>query len=311
MALNFPSSPTNGQVYTDDNNISWQFDGVKWDVVKSVPYKIFSGVRAGLTSDFAVTSTVTSVSWDDIQYDVGDYYVSETPTRLIFRTTGFFRINFSALTSSSGSSYTVIVKKNGTVTLSSTVITINQYINYDEILELNAGDYIELCVSEPLSVGELLASSTYVEITRLGLSSGTAADTFSGARAKIDSSYATSAVATAISWDSAEFNQNSNAAGDTYWNVSSPTRLTVGTTSYYRIKIVILTNAYDTYTVSLVKNGATTLTSTTAGALTTVQMDEIYQLDVNDYVELEINDSSGTGGLNVGTYLEILRIGNV
>ena len=40
-------------------------------------------------------------------------------------------------------------------------------------------------------------------------------------------------------------------------------------------------------------------------------MDEIYQLDVNDYVELEINDAGGTGGLNVGTYLEILRIGNV
>lgn len=310
MALNFPSSPTNGQIYTDDNNISWQFDGVKWNVASSTSYNLYNGVKAGLTTNFAATSTLTAVSWDNIFINIGDYYSAGTPSKILIQTTGFYRINFSATTGSSGSTYTIQVKKNGTFTLSSTTITINQYINYDEIMELSAGDYIEVYVSETLSSGSLLSSTT-MEVTRAGLSAGSAAQVFSGARAKIDATYSTSAVATAVSWESVDFNQNANSAGAQYWSISNSSRLTVGTNSYYRLKAVVLTNIYDSYIITLRKNGTTTLTTISVGSLNTVQLDEIYQLNIGDYVELVVNDTGGTGGLLVGTYLEILRLGNV
>lgn len=311
MALNFPSSPSNGQVYTDDNNISWQFDGVKWDVTKSQAYKLFNGVKAQLSTNFALTDTVTAISWDDIEYDIGDYHETNTPTRLIIRSAGFYRINAAVTTSSSGAAFTVEIKKNGTTTLSSATISVNQYVNYDEILELTTNDYIEVCVSDSISSGAVVASGSYFEINKVGTTVGTAAEIFSGARAKIDSTYATNATPTAIPWDSVAFNQNANSAGDQYWSSGNSTKLTIGTTSYYRIKAVVLTNTYDSYTLTLRKNGTTSLATIDIGALNTVQLDEIYQLNTSDYVELLINDSGGTGGLLVGTYFEILRIGNV
>lgn len=309
MALNFPSSPTNGQVYTDDNNISWQFDGIKWDVTKSTAYKTFNGVKLGLTSNFNVTDTMTAVSWDNEVIDIGDFHDIITSTKINIPTTGFYRVNFSTKTSAFGSAYSIAIKRNSVITLSSTTITINQFINYDEILELSAGDYLEVYVSEGLSVGSLL-QSTLIEVTRLGLSTGTAADTFSGARAKIITSYGTNVTTTPIPWDTTDFNQNANSAGDQYWSNASAPRLYIGTTSYYRVKVVVLSNAFDNYTLILKKNGTTNLNTINFGALNTVQLDEIYKLNSTDYIELYINDYNATGGLLVGTYLEILRVGN-
>jgi len=310
MALTFPGTPSNGQVYTDDNNISWQFDGVKWEVSQTASYKTFNGIKIGLDSDFNATATSTAISWGTASIDVGDYYSVSTPTRINVPSTGYYRINFSTKTSASGSSYTIAIKRNGTITLSTTTITINQFINYDEIIELSAGDYIEVYVSDQLSSGALLASSTVMEVTRIGLSSGTAAETFSGARAKITGVYSTSSSAVAIPWQDVDFNVNANAAGDQYWTIANASRLTVSTSSYYRVKIVVLTNSFDTYTLTLKKNGTTDLTTINLGALNTVQLDEIYNLTSADYLELYINDADDTGGLLVGTYLEILREGN-
>lgn len=310
MALNFPSSPAQDQVYVDDNNINWQFDGVKWNVIKSTAYKTYNGITAGITSAFAATATATAISWDNITINVGDYYEEGYPSRIIIRSTAFYRINFSTVTGSQGSAYTITIKRNNTVTLSTTTITRNQFINYDEILELSTGDYIEVFVSETEAAGTFLSGSTKIEVTRVGLSTGTAAEVFSGARVKVDSTYSTTASPAGISWDSTDFNQNSNSAGDIYWDNLDPTKLTIGTNGYFRIKMVMLTSVYDTYVITLKKNNTTTLTTSNVGSNNIVQLDEIYQFAVNDYVELIVNDSSGTGGLLVGTYLEIIRIGN-
>lgn len=313
MPLNFPSSPTNGQQYTDDNAVVWEYDSVKWSVVTGTANKTYSGCKIGFTADYNLTSTETAVSFDDEIFDTDLYFTLSQDTRITFRRSAFYRINLSIYTSADGSSYTVTLKKNGTVELASAVLSPNQFTNYDEIIELSENDYVEIYALDSASTGAL-TSSSILEITRIGLSIGTfiaSADAFSGARAVFDtsSSYATTSTASAINWYTAGFDQNANPAGETYWNSTDVSRLTVKITGFYRIKAVIVTGATDSYTAELKKNGATSLGTANIEPNGYAQIDEIYELSVNDYIELYINDQNSTGSLLDNSYLEIVRVG--
>lgn len=311
MALNFPSSPSNGQVYIDDNGISWEYDGVKWDVTRGTINRAFSGAKVTLSSNVALTATNTAISFTTEDFDTDSYFTLSSPTKISINKSAFYRINFSVYTGSVGSSYTILIKKNGSTTLSTAVIATNQFANYDEILEINNGDYIEIYASESSSVGEL-TTDTKLEITRLGLYIGTnitASESFSGARTIFNSTYSTTSTSTAVSWDDTLFDQNASPIGDTYWNVSAPTKLTVGLTGYYRLKGTIATGGLDSYTAILKKNGSTTLTSINLIANSLGLIDETYYFAQNDYIELFIQDGSSTGTLTTSSYLEISRVG--
>lgn len=311
MALNFPSSPTNGQSYIDDNGISWIYDGVKWNVSRGTTEKAFSGAKVTFSSNVALTSTNTAVSFSTESFDTDSYFTLSDATKISINKTAFYRINFSAYSGSIGSSYTFIIKKNGSTNISSVVIAPNQYTNYDEILQLQSGDYLQVYAAESSSLGELV-SSTVFEITRVGLPIGTnitPAESFSGARGILTTTYSTTASPTAVSWDSTLFNQNANSLGDLYWDSGNDTRFTIGVTGYYQIRAVIVTGALDNYNIAVKKNGSTTLTSSSIGPNSSAILDEIYYLADNDYIELYVDDGSSTGTLTTSTYFEIIRVG--
>lgn len=311
MALNFPSSPTNGQTYIDDNGISWEFDGTKWDVIRGTTNRAFSGVKVDFTSNVALTSTNTAISFTTEDFDTDSYFTISNPTRISINKSAFYRINFSAYTGSTGSSFTILIKKNGSTNLSTVTIAANQYTNYDEILELFDGDYLEIYASESSSTGEL-TTSTVFEVTRIGLFTGTnitSSESFSGVKGILSSSYSTTSSSTAVDWNDTSFNQNANSLGDVYWVVGEPSKFTIGLTGYYRIKAAIATGPADSYTASVKKNGSTNLTSGNLNANILGLLDEIFYLSEDDYIQLFVNDVSSTGSLTTSTYLEIIRIG--
>lgn len=309
MALNFPSSPITNQTYTDDNNITWIFDGVKWEVYANTHFKLFDGVKCKIATDYNLTDTSTAISFDNIEIDVGDYHSSILPTRVTINKTGFYRINLSLFSSSIGAAYNVSIKKNGTTELSSAAFSPSQFINYDEILELNSGEYIQVYVSETSSTGAILSSGFTLEVTREGLTLGSIEETFSGVKTIIDNEYFTSDSATAISWEDVEFDQYSNAGGDNYWSPVTPSVITIGKNGFFRVKGVLITSNVDNYVFNLKKNDSDTLTSISVGANNTIQIDEIYQFSANDYLKLFVNDSASTGSLTTDSYLEIIQIG--
>ncbi len=82
MPLNFPSTPVNGQQYTDNNAVMWEFDGVKWNVITGTANKMFSGCKVTLSSNVALTATSTAVTFDVEQYDTDSYFTPSFPKRI-------------------------------------------------------------------------------------------------------------------------------------------------------------------------------------------------------------------------------------
>lgn len=311
MALNFPSTPTTGQQYTDPNAVVWEFDGVKWNVITGTANKMFSGCKISLASNVNLTANSTAITFSSEEYDTDSYFTVSAPKRITFNRDAFYRINLSAYSGTSGASHVITLKKNGTTTLANTVIAPNQYTNYDQIVQLSENDYIELYASDSAASGYLTAG-TNIEMTRVGLAQGTnisSASAFSGVRTVFTTQYATTNTATAVAWSNTVFNQNANPAGDLYWSASTPDRITIGLTGFYRIKSEIFAGPTEGLTVNVRKNGSTSIANTTIPSNGYGELDNIYQLNQNDYIELLVNDSTSTGTLKTNTYLEVVRLG--
>jgi hypothetical protein len=311
MPLTFPNSPSTGTQYIDDNNAVWEFDGVKWNVVLGTYKKMFSGVKVILTSSYSLTSNSSAVNFDTENFDTESYYTVSEPSKITVNKNGFYRINFSAYTGLYGSSHTLHIKKNGYTTLSSVAISPNQYTNYDEIVELISGDFIEIYASESSSTGTLV-NGTFLEVVRLGLSVGSSispSQYFSGVRGKLTSTFSTTTSVTAVSWSTTDFNQNSDVYGSSYWTNSDPTKFTIKTTGYYRLKGVITVNPSDSYNVSLNKNTTTSLATINIGPNGFAQIDDTYRFVANDYIQLFVNDLTSSGSITSNSYIEITRLG--
>ena len=316
MALNFPSSPSTNDTYTDDNSAVWQFDGEKWNVITRTTKRAFVGARVRLSSDFSLGSTLSGVSFATEDFDTGSFWASGQPTRLSITENGFYRINaqLQAGTSGTSQSYTFAIYKNGSSLISSQAAA-NQYIVYDEIIQLAVGDYVEIFASESTSVGTLESDNSFFEITQVGLNLGTGVSTwsaFSGAKAVLTAAESCTSTATAIPWDDMEYDQNADVLGSTYYAAGTPSRLTTKVTGYYQVKVLAATNSQggeNTYTVTVRKNGSTTLETTTIGPSDTLYLDKIYAFTANDYIEVLISNSGSVGQIQDTAYLEIVRLG--
>lgn len=317
MALNFPSSPVASQIYTDDNGVIWEFDGTKWAVNTGTTKKLFSGAKVRLTTAAALTSTPTALDFDVEDFDTGDYYDFSQASRFTVPDTGYYRVagTFYTGPNGSGESYSFMLKKNGTLILTTQTCSANQSANYDSSIFLNAGDYLEIFSSENSSTGTLISGS-YIEISRLGYSSGSAlnqADIFSGVRTLVSSDVTMTSTPTAISWASTSFNENADALGNVYWTISQPTRITVKVTGYYQVKSFITTgtnSATNSYTVTLKKNNTTNVVSSaTLGPNDNANIDEIFLFNANDYIELFASNSGSVGTILSSVYLELIRLG--
>lgn len=317
MPLNFPSSPTTGQTYTDDNYAVWRYDGVKWDVITGTTKKLFSGARVALGSNFSLTTTPTPISGGVtavIPYDTDNYFRFVTPTRIYAPSNGFYRINIVLVAASTGdgSSYTVTLKRNGVYTYASNVFGANQTTYFDEIIQLNAEDYVEVYASDSLGSG-YIAEDSHIEVTRLGLTIGTPSQSaFSGVRTNLTIPFSSTSTPTPVTWNSTSYDQNADVLGSEYWNALTPTRITIQVTGYYHIRCFTQTSsvgAEESYAVSLKKNGTTTIESINMSANDFILLNDTYNLSAGDYVELIVSNINNTGSVTTETYLELYRLG--
>jgi len=312
MPLNFPSTPTNGQVYTDDNSVVWQFDGVKWNIVTGTTKRLFLGVKVGFTINYSLTDTLTAVSWDLETFDTDDFYTAGMPSRITISGTGWYNLNTNIFSENAGSTYTVEIRKNNTTTIAQVTLGANQAADYNETIYLESGDYIELRASETSSTGAL-TSNTFMELTLLGYAVGTGItpySAFSGVKTNLTSNFSTTATPTAIAWSGTDWDTNANALAETYWLSGSATRLTIKTNGFYQITSYNQTvNSGGTYTITLKKNGTTNIATTTRGASDSAWLNQIYELVENDYIEVFVSDTLSSGAMNADTFLEIIRQG--
>jgi hypothetical protein len=316
MALNFPSSPTTGDTYTDPNAVLWKYDGVKWSVVIGTTNRLFSGAKVYTDAPIYLTSTDVPIDWDVESFDVGNYFTTADATKLTVPDNAYYNVKTTiyAGPSGAGSSYTIKVRKNGTTILSSETIAANQAVTYDEIIELAAGDYIEILANESDNVGTLLVNSV-IEIVRLGLTFGqgvSQGDSFSGIRTALSGAVSMTSTPTAIIWTTPAYDANANADGATYWDIGTPTRITFGSTGYFRLKGAIITSTAgsdNSYTFTIKKNITTTVTSVTMNANQTAIIDEIFTFSVGDYIELFASNSGAVGTATSSSFLEVSRVG--
>lgn len=316
MALNFPSTPTNGQQYTDPNGRIWKYDGTAWEPSRGSGTRLFKGAKVKLTSNEALTSTSAAVTWDSEVYDIGDFFDSGSNKRLTASETGYYRINAIAVTGTggSGNSYTLAFKKNGSTTIASVVGGPNQSIVFDEIVYLVKGDYIELYGSETTAAGTL-TTNTVIEFILIGTAAGSTtynnATAFSGVKVRLTSSEAATATNTAITWDEAVFNVNADSTGNVYWDSGNTANVVFYTTGYYRVKTYIETGtggSSGSYTINLRKN-ASTLETATLSPNDRLEYDEVLAINSGDYLQIQIAESTAAGTVLANSYFLITRQG--
>jgi len=316
MALDFPTSPSTNDTYTDDNAAVWQWDGEKWDVITRSTKRAFKGAKLKLSSDFALSETMTGISWTTEEFDTAGLWTVSAPTRFSITENGFYRLNGQINTTAGGtaSSYTIAIYKNGTQ-LSTTTVSSNQFVNFEDVLQLTVGDYIEIFAAESTAAGSIESDTSFIEFTQEGLSLGTGISTwsaFSGAKTYLTSPFSVTSSDTAITFSETEYDQNADVLGSEYWSNGTASRLTIKVDGYYRVNGLFTTTSAgssDSYTFSLKKNATTTLETATLGPNSTVSLDEIYSLAENDYLEMYVQNSDNTGSVSNTAYIEISRKG--
>lgn len=318
MPLNFPISPTNGQTYTDDNGIVWEYNGTKtvWNKLRSDAIKSFSGAKVKLTNETSLTTTSTAISFSVVEFDTDPYFdLSNNPTRFTVVKTGYYRILLQIDTGSggNGASYTLNLKKNTSISLTADSAGPNQSVAYDETMLLSAGDYIEIYASESAAVGTILTSS-FFQIEKVGNSLGTsypAAAAFSGVKLELSTAESLSSTPAGITWDTAEFNTNADNAGNVYWTISDSTKTTIYTTAYYRVKTFFETDgagATNSYKVNIKLNG-NTFVSSSLSANDTLELDDTYRFTSSSYLQVFVDNSGAVGTITTGSYFQVIRLG--
>ena len=314
--LDFPTSPSVNDTYTDDNAAVWQYDGEKWDVITRSTKRAFKGAKAVLSVDYSLNATESAVPWASTNFDTGSLWSSSNASRFSITENGFYRVNaqLQATDSGSGSSYTFSIRKNG-VAVSTASVAPNQFAVFDDIIQLAVGDYVEVYGAESTAAGGLDSATSFFEIVQVGLSLGTGISSwsaFSGARTYITSSFNVSSTVTGISFTGTEYDQNADVLGAQYWSSGDPSKFTIKVAGYYRVKASLTTSdvgGADSYTIALNKNDTTDLESTTVGPSSSLLLDEIYNFAADDFIEINISNSGSVGSVDNTAYLEITRLG--
>lgn len=318
MALNFPTSPTDLQLYTDPNSVVWQYNAAKgaWIKFSTQTIKEFSGAKLILNANKSLTTNELPLEFDDFDFDTDEYFnFGQFPSRINVKRTGYYRLNLLLATSNqgTGASYGFSIKKNGSLTLTSDSAGPNQFLYYDEISLLYAGDYVEIFVSDSNAVGEITTDS-FFEIERVGFGLGTttnASNGFSGVKVILTSEESMTSTPTSIPWDNASININADANGNVYWSSNNKPNLTIYTSAYYRVKGTLESNnlgASNSYTLTLRAAGST-LDTTTIGANERLDIDETYYFTSGSIIDVQASNSAAVGALTTGSFLQLIRQG--
>lgn len=312
MPLIFPYPATNGQIYTDDNTVVWQYDGVKWNVVTGTTKRMFNGVKIGLSINYSLTSVLEPINWDVEYIDTDNYFNIGDPSKIYIGYTGYYNLNINVFTDNSGAGYNLVILKNGVTTVGTGFLNPNQASDYNETEYFQAGDYIQLLANETTNVGAL-SNASYLELSLYGFALGTATtpyNAFSGVKTELSVPFSVTSTPTPISWTGTLWDTNANALALTYWNAGDPGKITVQTNGFYQISTFLKTGlAGSTYTVILRKNGTTTISTSTLNPNQTAALDQIYELLAGDYLEIIVSESSGTGTMTTECFLDLIRMG--
>lgn len=319
MALNFPTSPTNLQQYTDDNGIVWEYLSVKgvWNKKSDTNVKEFSGAKLSLSANLGLISTTTELAFDSVDFDTNSYTsISTNPSRLTILINGFYRVSalFETGPLGAGSTYNIVIKKNGVTELANTTASPNQFVAYDEVLQLVSGDYIECYVHEDDGIGTLLTTS-FFEIYRVGYAIGSSflpLDSFSGVKLILSADESMTSTPTTISWDAADYNVNADINGNVYWSAGTAGKVSIYTDGYYRLKSSFVANTVggaNSYNISVKVTGSTTIESASFGALENIELDETYYFQSGTYLEAYASNTGSVGKITTDSYLQLIRIG--
>lgn len=317
--LNFPSSPTVGQQHTDARGKVWEYDGVKWNIASIAGIKQFFGTKVSLSvDDVFLTNTLTAVSWDTEEIDTSEFFNIVTPDELIIPRTAYYRIHLASYTGQegNGASYNITLNRNASVLVNESMAAFQSGM-YDKTLLLEAGDVIKLFASETNNIGRLLIG-TYLEIQLVGYTFGGSlipGFEFSGVKAELQNTISVSSTPNAIEWTNPDiiFNTNANAAGNIYWDNIEPSRFTISTSGYYRLRAFILTGingSSDSYTITIRKNEAVVVETITLGSSESVELDVTYYFTSNDFLQMLHSNTENLGTLEAGqTFFELTRLG--
>lgn len=318
--LIFPNLPNHLDLYTDPNQAIWQYDsdGPYWNVITSTTRKNFSGAKLYNQNVYTLTQDFSLIQFQDLEFDIDNYYINANQGRLTAPTTGFYRITVSYFTGSTGAgaSYTFELRKNG-IAIDTTTLGPNQNTSYDQTIELNSGDYLEVYGKESTGTGTINANSEF-QLYRLGFTPGTGVSNhvaFSGVRAILNASSNTTSSPLATTWNNVDFNTNANVLGDLYWYNTEPERLTIRASGYYKVRSFVSTSSAgseDSYTISLRRTRGVTptnLTTINMSANDFIELDEIFYFLEDDFIELMISNSDNTGAILNTSYLELVREG--
>ena len=317
MALNFPTSPTDLQLYTDSNSVVWQYNASKgvWDKYPSKIIREFSGAKLILSNDKGLTANLLPIEFDDSEYDTEEYFnINQYPSRINIKRTGYYRLNFQIATSNqgTGASYQFSIKKNNTITLSNAIAGPNQFLYYDEISLLYAGDYIEILGLDTNTVGELTTNS-FFEIERVGFGMGvsTAFNAFSGVNVKLTSDKSLTSTPTSIEWDTTIININADVDGNVYWSLNDKENILIYTNGYYRVKGMLVSSnsgGTNSYQLSLRAAGSV-LETATISANERLDIDEIYYFTSGSIIDIQASNSGAVGSIKQDSFLQIIRQG--
>lgn len=138
------------------------------------PSAAFSGVRPVISTVFNTTSTPTAIAWTSTEFDTNanalalNYWNALTPTRITIQSNGYYSIQIYIQLESTGSNYTIALKKNGTTDLtSSSGLNPNDDAWIEETYYLLTNDYVEIFVSDAAATGGI-STSTHMEVIRQG-----------------------------------------------------------------------------------------------------------------------------------------------
>lgn len=312
MPLIFPPTPSVGTTYTDANSCVWQYDGVKWNVVTGTTKRAFNGVILGLSMNWNLTNVYTPIDWDVETTDTNNYFSSLTPSRITIPATGYYNLNLTIFSDNSGAGYNIKIIKNGVTNLSQGSLNPNQSANFNDTISFDQGDYFEIVANETTDVGAITTAST-LELVLMGYAVGTGVTSysaFSGVKAVLNLAFSTTTTPTGVSWTGTLFDTNANALALTYWSALTPTIITIKSNGYYQLNAFVFTGGVGgTYTITIKKNNVTTISTTTIGPNDSALLNQIFQFNENDYIELLASDTTGSGNITTESFLEVIRIG--
>ena len=320
-----PASPSLGELYFDSGtDILYYWNGTAWVSGGSGSGGGGATMAARMyrNAAFPLVAGSQIVPIDAISYDTSGL-ASTANGRINIAVSGYYQVDAECSYASTVANQSVIVgiQKNGNVLVAQgsamwgTVVGNQMLASVADVVQLNAGDYLQLWVSinggtPSLAVGNAYAN--YLSVALLASLPGAVGAT-TPARAYRNTALNTSAGYNKISVDT--------ISSDPGGNISVTNgRYTCPATGTYQVNaaVSIIAAASQLYFASIYRNGAEVTrgdrVATGVAATFSLTLNDIIQCNAGDYLELYVYDQSGAHALSTSAaenYLSVVQVGNL